>query len=115
MFIIDSLDFVTGVVYLGINIVLKGEVAVKLKPANTVLPQLQHKFEVYKSLSGVGIPSIQWFGMECNYNALVISHLGLSLKDVFNLCNRKFSLKTILLLADQMVCTILGLCSCLPC
>ena len=115
MLIIDSLDFITGVVYLGINIVSKEEVAVKLEPADTVLPQLQHEFEVYKSLSGVGIPSVQWFGTECDYNALVISRLGPSLEDVFNLCNRKFSLKTILLLADQMVRTILGLCSCLPC
>jgi casein kinase I family protein HRR25 len=58
---------------------------------------------VYKSLSGVGIPSVQWFGTECGYDALVLTRLGPSLEELFNRCNRRFSLKTVLLLADQMV------------
>lgn len=53
--------------------------------------------------STVGIPIIKWCGTEGDYNVLVMELLGPSLEDLFNFCNRKFSIKTVLLLADQMV------------
>lgn len=56
-------------------------------------------------LCAVGIPNVHWFGVEGDYNVMVIDLLGPSLEDLFNYCKRKFSLKTVLMLADQMVST----------
>src|SRR5579859_4443775 len=88
----------------GTNIISGEEIAIKLESVKAKHPQLEYEARVYKSLAGgVGIPFVRWFGTECDYNAMVIDLLGPSLEDLFNFCNRKFSLKTVLLLADQLV------------
>jgi hypothetical protein len=38
----------------------------------------------------VGIPNVHWFGVEGDYNVMVIDLLGPSLEDLFNYCKRKF-------------------------
>ena len=83
---------------------LKEDIAIKPEPINAEHLQLDNKHKVYKSLiGGIGVPSVCWFGTEGNYNAMVLEHLGPSLEDLFNHFNNKFNLKTILILADQMV------------
>ena len=90
----------------GIDIRTGLEVAIKLQSANARYPQLEHESRVYKALRGlIGMPLFLWYGLTgYGHNALVLELLGSSLEDLFNLCNHKFTLKTVLLLADQMVC-----------
>ncbi|TID21151.1 hypothetical protein CANINC_003431 [Pichia inconspicua] len=96
-----------GDIYLGTNIISGEEVAIKLESTKAKHPQLEYEAKVYKALcGGVGIPFIRWYGTECDYHAMVIDLLGPSLEDLFGYCNRKFSLKTVLLLADQLLCRI---------
>ncbi|KAK8984141.1 hypothetical protein V6N11_029465 [Hibiscus sabdariffa] len=93
-----------GELYLGVNVQSGEEVAVKLEPAKTKHPQLHYESKLYMLLQGgTGIPHLKWFGVEGEYNVMVIDLLGPSLEDLFNYCNRKFSLKTVLMLADQLI------------
>jgi len=52
------------------------------------------------------MPKVYDFGIEGDYNIMVMEFLGPTTEDLFNFCNRKFTLKTVLLLADQMIARI---------
>jgi len=96
-----------GDIYLGTNIQTQEEVGIKLESIKTKHPQLLYESKLYKILQGgTGIPNVRWFGVEGDYNIMVMDLLGPSLEDLFNFCNRKFSLKTVLMLADQLISRI---------
>ncbi|CAL0327880.1 unnamed protein product [Lupinus luteus] len=93
-----------GEIYLGTNVQTNEEVAIKLENVKTKYPQLLYESKLYRILQGgTGIPNVKWFGVEGDYNVLVMDLLGPSLEDLFNFCSRKLSLKTVLMLADQMI------------
>ncbi|KAG6395234.1 hypothetical protein SASPL_145875 [Salvia splendens] len=93
-----------GELYLGTHTQTGEEVAVKLESVKTKHPQLYYESKLYMLLrGGTGVPELRWFGVEGEYNAMVIDLLGPSLEDLFNYCNRKLSLKTVLMLADQLI------------
>ena len=96
-----------GDIYLGTNMTTGEEVAIKLESVKTKHPQLLRETKIYRSLHGVvGIPSVRWYGVEGDYNVMVIDLLGKSLEDLFNDCGRRFNLKTVLMLADQLLCRL---------
>ena len=93
-----------GDIYIGNNVHTGEEVAIKLESIKSKHPQLLYESKLYKILAGgVGVPNVHWYGVEGDYNVMVIDLLGPSLEDLFSFCNRKLSLKTVLMLADQMV------------
>jgi casein kinase I family protein HRR25 len=90
------------------------EIAIKLEHIGDNMPVLEYEADIYKDLSGdgcstrrrPGIPRVRWYGAECEFYVMVYDLLGPSLEDLFNFCDRKFSLKTVLLLADQLISRI---------
>ena len=116
-----------GDIYQGVNTQTGEPVAIKLEPAKSRHPQLMYESRLYKILNSgtvsIGVPKVYWFGQEGDYNAMVcvlcrpglvdnttytnnnvqvIDLLGPSLEDLFNYTDRKFTVKTTLMLADQV-------------
>ncbi|KAL7814204.1 casein kinase 1, delta subunit [Trichoderma aethiopicum] len=96
-----------GMVYSGVDLQSGTEVALKLTHIRDEHEALEGENQAYVALAGgVGIPHVLWFGQECEYHVLVHELLGPSLEDLFNYCDRRFSLKTVLLIADQAISRI---------
>uniref|UniRef100_A0A915Q2V9 Protein kinase domain-containing protein n=1 Tax=Setaria digitata TaxID=48799 RepID=A0A915Q2V9_9BILA len=64
---------------------------------------LEHEFMVYRNLRGRGVPHVHWFGIVGGCKAMVMDLAGPALEELFTYCRRRFSLKTVLMLADQML------------
>src|SRR5258708_30667403 len=64
-------------VYLGRDIKKGRDVSVKLDVALEWGSKLEHEYNVYRVISEIhGIPKMLWYGMEGQYNVMVLSHLG---------------------------------------
>lgn len=93
-----------GVIFDGQNMLNHQAVAIKFEPRKSEAPQLRDEYRAYKALRGsLGIPNVYYFGQEGLHLILVIDLLGPSLEDLFDWCGRKFSLKTVVLVAKQMI------------
>ncbi|KAK9459426.1 kinase-like domain-containing protein [Lipomyces oligophaga] len=93
-----------GVIFEGKNLLNGTSVAIKFEPRKSDAPQLRDEYRTYKILVGcVGIPNVYYFGQEGLHNILVIDLLGPSLEDLFDWCGRRFSIKTVVMVAKQMI------------
>ncbi|KDQ61022.1 hypothetical protein JAAARDRAFT_32022 [Jaapia argillacea MUCL 33604] len=93
-----------GVIFEGTNLLNSQTVAIKFEPRKAEAPQLRDECRSYRILAGCpGIPQIYHFGQEGLHNILVIDLLGPSLEDLFDMCGRKFSIKTVCMAARQMI------------
>lgn len=96
-----------GEIYLAVCLRTGEEVGVKIETLKTRHPQLIYEAKLYRVLKGgVGIPEVRWVGTTKDSNIMVMDLLGPSLENLFNFCSRRFSLKTVLMLADQMLSRI---------
>ncbi|KAI9571315.1 CK1/CK1/CK1-G protein kinase [Boletus coccyginus] len=88
----------------GTNLLNSTTVAIKFEPRKAEAPQLRDECRSYRILAGCpGIPQIYHFGQEGLHNILVIDLLGPSLEDLFDMCGRRFSTKTVCMAARQMI------------
>jgi len=80
--------------------------AVKIEPATTEEGQLEHEFRMYKRFKDMkGIPRGYWFGkdLEKKHNMLVMDMLGPSIEYLLGQNGKPFTVKTCLLLVDQLI------------
>jgi len=79
-------------------------VALKFETGAATNPQLPNEYKCYKILEGMcNVPRV--YGL-FDYNksrVLAMDKMGPSLESLFKRCGKKFSLKTVLMIADQML------------
>jgi casein kinase 1 len=102
-----------GEVYRGVNTETKSDVAVKFESRDVrSAPQLEHEADVVKMLSAntkphpQGIAECFHFGVEGQFNCMVMEILGKSLEDHMQACKGKLTVKTTVLIAQQVLCRI---------
>ena len=92
-----------GEIFEGTDIFDNSSVAIKLEHNTVKYPQLLFEAKLLKSIPGTGIPTMHWFGIAGEYNAMVMELLGQNLEDLFSYCTKNFTLKTILMIIIQLI------------
>ena len=81
--------------------------ALKLEVKDTKHLQLIYEAKLLKLLQGSpGVAEVYYFGVEHDFAVMAMELRAPSWEDVFNLCRRKLSLKSTLMLADQLLLRI---------
>lgn len=90
-----------GDVYQAIN-QNKNSFALKIESSHH--ERLNSEMKIYKQFNNiVGIPDIYWYGTINDKNILALEYLGPTLEKLYDYCDKKFSLKTVLMIACQLI------------
>lgn len=92
-----------GKIYSATNINTNEYFALKMEVREGGQNLLESEAYVLCYLKGFGIPSVKSYGFSGDNNILVMELLGKSLEDIFQSREGKFTIKTVCMLADQMV------------
>ena len=96
-----------GEIHLGLHVSTNKKVAIKLEKRRSRHQQLLYEAKLYKYLKTTdGLPNVYWYGTEAENNILIMELLGSSLEDLMTKNRKPFSLKSVLMLADQMISRI---------
>lgn len=98
-----------GQIWKAIHITNKKKVAVKIEDLDTKHQQLYIECKIYlwfhseASVIAHAIPSVIYYGTQNGKNVMIMDLLGPSLESLMSKLPKKFSVKTTLMLADQMI------------
>lgn len=98
-----------GQIWKAVNLKTKLEYAIKFENVESKHQQLYTECRIYlwfhseSSVLAQAIPQVVYYGIEGKKNIMIMDLLGPSLEDLFSKMKKKFSMKTILMLADQMI------------
>ena len=93
-----------GLLYKAKDLETDLDVAVKIEPYSLSKKYLIKEARILNMLQkSHHVPRIFWCGSKPNSSFLVMELLGKNLDELFLQCGRKLSLKTVLMLADQMI------------
>lgn len=93
-----------GEIFDGISKTTGERVAIKFEPLTCKHLQLRHESQIYQLIGKTtGFATMYWFGEEGDFNILVTELLGPTLEELLGICKKQFSLKTVLMIADQMI------------
>ncbi|KAI9322961.1 hypothetical protein DFJ73DRAFT_921093 [Zopfochytrium polystomum] len=94
-----------GEVLAAVEVATGKHAAVKRELKDVSRPQLEHEYKVYQLLSGAeGFPRVYYYGVEGDYNVLVMERLGPSLKmQQRNSPTHRIPLKTVVWMVPQLV------------
>jgi serine/threonine protein kinase len=96
-----------GSLYAAFDATTGKQVALKVEAEKADHPQLLYEARVLKELQGEpGVPRLLYSGQEDGLNYMGMELLGFNLEKLFEYCSRQFSIKTVLLLAIDMLARV---------